>query len=139
MVCLALLLALGACHHDSDQAKVRAAIADAASAARDNDAGALAQVLSDDFDARQGVLDRRRLLALLRLNAFHGEHVGVVLGPIDVQARGERMLADFTVTLSDGGRSRWLPQQLGVYQVHSAWKREHGRWRCFAASAQRKL
>ena len=75
MACLALLVALAACHHDSDQTKVRAAIADAASAARDNDAGALAQVLSDDFDARQGVLDRRRLLALLRLNAFHGEHV----------------------------------------------------------------
>ena len=51
----------------------------------------------------------------------------MVLGPIDVQARGERMLADFTVTLSGGGRSRWLPQHLGVYQVHSAWKREHGR------------
>jgi hypothetical protein len=55
------------------------------------------------------------------------------MGPVSIEHRGERMVASFTVTLTSSG-GRLLPDQLGVYQIESAWRKEDGTWRCYTAS-----
>lgn len=133
LIVLALLvLALPACRRTPDEAQVRAAIVSAAHAAETGSASGVGESLSEDFDGNAGALDRRGLTGMVRLLALRGEHVGVTMGPMAIEARGERMVATFTVTLTSGGKL--LPDQLGVYQVESAWRKEDGEWRCYTAS-----
>ncbi|MFC5437527.1 hypothetical protein ACFPME_13260 [Rhodanobacter umsongensis] len=125
-------LALPGCRRTPDEAQVRAAIAAVAQAAEASSASDLAARLSEDFDGNAGQLDRNQLAGVVRLLALRGEHIGVVMGPVSVEHRGERMVASFTVTLTSGGQL--LPDQLGIYQVESAWRKDDGTWRCYTAS-----
>lgn len=132
-----LALALSACRHTSDEAQVREAIATIAKAAGAGEAGHVMAPLSDDFDGNAGELDRRALGNMVRLISLRDEHIGVAMGPLSVEHRGERLVATFTVTLSSGGNL--LPDQLGLYQVESAWRRENGQWRCYSATWKHSL
>lgn len=128
---------LGACHRTPDEQQVREAIAAAAHAAENADASAFGNVLVEDFDGNQGEFDTRRLVNLLRAARLRGERIGVVLGPVSVEPRGERLVAGFTATLGGGGKL--LPERLGVYDIETAWRREGSEWRCYSATWRRKL
>lgn len=129
---LVLSFALSACRHTPDEEQVRQAIAAVSNAAEAGSANGVAKLLSDDFDGNRGELDRRTLAKLVRITALRGERISVAMGPIDIEHRGERLVATFTVTLSR--RSRLLPDHMGLYQVESAWRKEGGEWRCYSAS-----
>ena len=141
-VCLLIVLAwcamaLPGCRRTPDEVQVREGIASIARAAEANAASDVVAPLSDDFngndvDGSAGELDRRALANMIRLIALRGEHIGVTAGPIAIEHRGDRMVATFTVTLSSG--SHLFPDQLGVYQIESAWRNEDGKWRCYTAS-----
>lgn len=134
---LLVVAAFSACSRTPDEVRVRQAIEQAAEAAEHGHAGDLGDVLDEGFVGNDGELDRQRLLNMLRFAHLRGGDPGVLLGPIDIETRGERLLAHFTVTLSGGGRV--LPDHLGVYTVDSAWKQIDGDWRCYSASWKRKL
>jgi hypothetical protein len=132
-----LLAVLAACHRAPDEARVRDAIASARQAAEQADAGGVVEPLSEDFDGNAGSLGRKDIANLVRLAHLRGERIEVTLGPISVERRGERLLADFTVTLTQG--SRLWPDAAGFYQVESAWRREGSEWRCYSATWKRQL
>ncbi|GAB3041512.1 nuclear transport factor 2 family protein [Oleiagrimonas citrea] len=132
-----LLALLSACHRSPPEQQVRAAIQQAVEAARSRDAGALDDLLTPDFVMPDSRFDRRRLLGLLRVARLRNEKVSVLLGPVDVEMRGERIVATFTVTLGGGGRL--IPERLGVYRVESAWREEGGDWLCYSARWKRTL
>ncbi|WP_240601778.1 hypothetical protein [Oleiagrimonas sp. MCCC 1A03011] len=132
-----LLALLSACHRSPPEQQVRAAILQAVEAARSRDAGALDDLLTPDFVMPDSRFDRRRLLGLLRVARLRNEKVSVLLGPVDVEMRGERIVATFTVTLGGGGRL--IPERLGVYRVESAWREEGGDWLCYSARWKRTL
>lgn len=142
--CAALLVlfvavALPACRHGSDEDQVRQAIASAAAAARDNDAdGVLAQV-GDDFTGNDGELDRHGLKQLLVLRAFRRDSTGVLIGPVSVERRGDRLVATFILTLTGGKPDSLLPDRADVFAMTTAWKRENGRWRCYSADWKQKF
>ncbi|RCS30123.1 hypothetical protein DEO45_08640 [Rhodanobacter denitrificans] len=132
-----LVLALPACRRTPDEAQVREAIVAVVQAAEAGSASGVGKPLSEDFDGNAGTLDRRQLVDMVRLLALRGERIGVTMGPVSIERRGERMVASFTVTLSSGGKL--LPDQLGLYQVESAWREEHGAWRCYSATWKHAL
>jgi hypothetical protein len=131
------LAALAACHRAPDEVRVREAIASAQRAAGGADASGVVEPLGEDFEGNQGSLGRNDIANLVRLAHLRGERIGVTLGPISVERRGERLVADFTVTLTQG--SRLLPDAAGIYQVTSAWRREGSEWRCYSATWKRQL
>jgi len=137
-VLILLVLILPGCRRTPDEAQVREAIAAMAQAAQTGSAGNVGKPLSEDFDGNAGDLDRNRLTGMVRLLALRGEHVGVTMGPVSIEHRGERMLATFTMTLSSGGGGL-LPDRLGIYQVESAWRNEDGTWRCYSATWHRAM
>ena len=130
-------LVLSGCRHTPDAQQVREAIAEVAQAAEAGAASEVSAPLSDDFDGNAGELDRRELTNMVRLLALRGEHIGVTMGPVTIEHRGERMMATFAVTLTSGGKL--LPDQLGLYQVESAWRKDDGKWRCYTASWKHAL
>jgi hypothetical protein len=127
-----IALLISGCRHTPDEQQVREAIAAVAQAAEAGTASGVSAPLSDDFDGNAGELDRRGLTNMVRLLALRGEHIGVTMGPVSIEHRGERMVATFTVTLTSGGKL--LPDQLGLYEVESAWRKDDGQWRCYTAS-----
>lgn len=137
MFALAVALALVACRRTPDEQRVRAAVAAAVSAAEANEPRGVLALVSDDFDGNRGALDRAGLAGLLRLQLLRGQRVHVLTGPIEVERRGERLLARFTLTL--GGGERMLPERAGVYRVETAWRRDDGDWRCYSATWERTL
>jgi hypothetical protein len=132
-----VLAGLAACRQAPDEVRVREAIAASAEAAEAADAGGVVEPLSDDFDGNGGRLERKNFANLVRLARLRGERIGVTVGPIAVERRGERLLARFTVSLTQG--TRLLPDAAGVYQAETAWRLEGDDWRCYSATWERKL
>jgi hypothetical protein len=129
---LLLLPILAACHRTPDEERIRQAIAAASHAAEQADAPTLADVLSDDFDGNGGQTDKRELTGLLRAARFRGETIHALVGPVEVEQRGDRYVARFSVTLTSGGKL--LPAQMGSYRVESGWRHEGKALICFTAT-----
>lgn len=130
-------MVLPGCRHTPDQQQVREAIASTAEGAEAGKAGDTVDAITEDFDGNAGQLDRRSLANLIRLYAVRGQKVHVLMGPVSVEARGERMVATFTVTLTAGVGV--LPDNAGAYDVETGWRKEEGEWRCFTATWKRAL
>jgi hypothetical protein len=135
---LLLSLALCACRQTPDEEQIRQAIAAVSSAAEAGSASGVVEPLSEDFDGNDGQLDRRALGNMMRLVKLRGQHVGVTIGPIAIEHRGERIVATFTAGLSSGSGGL-LPSELGFYRVETAWRQEDGDWRCDSASWKRAV
>lgn len=125
-------LSLSGCRRAPDEAQVRQAIEAGMQAADEGNAAGVVASLSDDFDGNAGALDRRALSAMVRVFGLRGERVKANVGRISIERRGQRLVATFALTLRAGGRL--LPEQMGVYQVESAWRKDDGRWRCYSAT-----
>lgn len=134
---VALVLVLAGCHRKPDEVLIRQSIDAAVQGTEQVDASALLAQLTDDFDGNDGTMRRQDIGNLLRMASFRGETLHAVLGPVDVEPRGERYVADFTVTLTSGGKV--FPSQLGVYKVETAWRREGHDWRCYEATWAQQL
>jgi ketosteroid isomerase-like protein len=129
-----LLVFAGACHRTPDEQQVRAAIAIAARSARANDVDGVLAAVSGDFVGDDGALDRRGLKQMLALRAFRHDSTGVLIGPISVERRGDRLIAGFMLTLTGGGPDSLLPDQADAYEMATAWRKEAGGWRCYNAT-----
>ena len=136
LLCIALA-GLAGCRHTPDEERVRTAISASAEAAEAGKAGDTVAALTEDFDGNTGQLDRKALANLIRVYALRGQKVHVLMGPTEVEKRGERMVATFTVTLAAGVGV--LPDNAGAYQVETGWRKEDGEWRCFTATWKRAL
>lgn len=134
---LTALLAVAACHRTPDEQQVRAAIASAASAARANDVHGMLATVSDDFTGNDGELDRNGLHRLLALRALRQDQTGVLIGPITIDHRGDRIVATFNLVLTGGKPGDLLPDQSSIYAMTTAWRREGGEWRCYNATWSR--
>jgi len=132
LFCALLAIGLAACHRTPDESRVRQGVEAAEQAAEQADASALDALLSDDFSGNNGEMEHRQIVGLLRAARFRGETIHALTGPIEVEARGERYVARFTVTLTSGGKL--LPAQIGVYRVETAWRKEGREWKCYSAT-----
>jgi len=135
---LVLLLAvLAGCHRAPDEVLIRQSIDKAAQASEQVDAAAAVAALTDDFDGNSGTMTRQDIANLLRAAKFRGETLHAAVGPVDVQPRGERYVASFTLTLTSGGKL--FPSELGIYKVETAWRREGRQWHCYNATWTQQL
>nr|WP_063572186.1 hypothetical protein [Luteibacter rhizovicinus] len=132
-----LLAALAGCRHTPDEEQVRKGIAATVAGAEAGKAGDTTEVLTDDFDGNTGQLDKRSLANLVRVYALRGQSIHVLMGPMTIEPRGERIVATFTVTLTAGAGV--LPDNAGAYQVETGWRKDSGTWRCFTASWRKAL
>jgi hypothetical protein len=134
---LGVVVGLLVYHRTPDEKVIRQSIDTAVQATEQGDASALSAQLTDDFDGNSGAMTRQDVANPLRLARLRGETLHAVLGPVDVEKRGERYVADFTVTLTSGGKV--FPAQLGVYKVEAAWRKDGREWRCYEATWTQQL
>jgi ketosteroid isomerase-like protein len=134
---LGVVIGLLVYHRTPDEKLIRQSIDAAVQAVEQADASALIAQLTDDFDGNKGAMTRQDVANPLRLARLRGETLHAVVGPVDVQKRGERYVADFTVTLTSGGKV--FPAQLGAYKVEAAWRKDGREWRCYEATWTQQL
>jgi hypothetical protein len=134
---LGIVIGLLVYHRTPDEKLIRQSIDAAIQATEQADASALSALLTDDFDGNSGAMTQQDVANPLRLARLRGETLHAVLGPVDVEKRGERYVADFTVTLTSGGKV--FPAQLGVYKVEAAWRKDGREWRCYEATWTQQL
>ena len=134
---LGIVIGLLVYHRTPDEKLIRQSIDAAIQATEQADASALSALLTDDFDGNSGAMTQQDVANPLRLARLRGETLHALLGPVDVEKRGERYVADFTVTLTSGGKV--FPAQLGVYKVEAAWRKDGREWRCYEATWTQQL
>ena len=134
---LGIAIGLLVYHRTPDEKLIRQSIDAAIQATEQADASALSALLTDDFDGNSGAMTQQDVANPLRLARLRGETLHAVLGPVDVEKRGERYVANFTVTLTSGGKV--FPAQLGVYKVEAAWRKDGREWRCYEATWTQQL
>jgi hypothetical protein len=134
---LGVVIGLVVYRRTPDEKLIRQSIDAAIQATEQADASALSALLTDDFDGNSGAMTQQDVANPLRLARLRGETLHAVLGPVDVEKRGERYVADFTVTLTSGGKV--FPAQLGVYKVEAAWRKDGREWRCYEATWTQQL
>jgi len=134
---LGVVIGLLVYHRTPDEKLIRQSIDAAIQATEQADASALSALLTDDFDGNSGAMTQQDVANPLRLARLRGETLHAVLGPVDVEKRGERYVANFTVTLTSGGKV--FPAQLGVYKVEAAWRKDGREWRCYEATWTQQL
>lgn len=124
-------------HRTPDEKLIRQSIDAAVQAVEKADISALTAQLTDDFDGNNGAMTRQDVASPLRLARLRGETLHAVVGPVDVEKRRDRYVADFTVTLTSGGKV--FPAQLGVYKVEAAWRKDGREWYCYEATWTQQL
>ncbi|HET7127302.1 MAG TPA: nuclear transport factor 2 family protein [Lysobacter sp.] len=135
---LAIFLLASACSHDSPEQAVRKQVEAMQSAIDARDAGAVDDLLADDFVGNEG-LDKRGARQLAVAMFLRYRDVSAKLGPATVELRGGRdAVARFSV-LATGGSGGLLPDSGQVYEVETGWRLVDGEWKLLNASWKEKL
>jgi hypothetical protein len=96
------------------------------------DAGAVHDLLSEDFVGNRGI-DRRQARQLAVAVFLQHRDVGAHLGPVKVELRSEtEATAKFSV-LATGGNGDVLPKNGQVFEIETGWRLIDGRWRLLNA------
>ena len=133
LACMGLLLIVSACSRSDPEQAVRAQLEALQQAIDARDAGAVEDLLAEDFIGNEG-MDRRGAKQLAVGVFLRHREIGARLGPVTVELRGEReAIARFSV-LATGGSGGLLPEQGQVYQVQTGWRLQDGDWKLLNAS-----
>jgi hypothetical protein len=128
---LVILVLLGACSRTPDEQRIRESIEAMQKAAEERNPRAFLTFVSEDFIGNDAEFDKAALANLLRVEVFHGDKVGVTLGPIDIDVQDDRATAHVTATLT-GGSGGLLPERGAIYDITSGWKRRGRDWVCYS-------
>ena len=129
---LACALALTACRKAPPEQRLRETVAGLEAAIEGRDAGAVKQVLADDFIGPEG-LDREGATRLAQVSFLRHGAIGMALGPLDVQLQDRHATVRFSAALS-GGSGAPLPDAAQLYDVETGWRLEDGEWRLTSAT-----
>ena len=128
---------VSACARPSPEQALRDRMDQLQSAIDGRDAGAVEDVLADDFVGNAG-MDRQGARRLAATMFLRYRQVGVRFGPVEVELHGERATARFTA-VATGGSGGLLPERGQVYDVTIGWRRDGDDWRITSAEWKPKL
>ena len=124
--------AVSACSRTPPEQAVRQQLEALQSAIDTRDAGAVHDLLADDFIGNGG-MDRRGARQLAVAVFLRHRDVGARLGPVTVEIRSEiEAVAKFNV-LATGGDGGLLPGNGQVFDVETGWRMVDGKWRLLNA------
>ena len=127
-----LMAVTAACSRVPAEQAVRQQLQALQSAIDARDAGAVHDLLAEDFVGNRG-MDRRQARQLSIAVFLQHRDVGAHLGPVTVQLHGQtEATATFSV-LATGGTGGLLPESGQVFEVETSWRLVDGEWRLLNA------
>lgn len=140
LLCFLLAAALMAgCSRTTDEQRIRDTITAMQQAMEARNPRAFMAHVTDDFIGNEAGFDREALANLLRAEVFRNDDVGVTLGPIDIEMKGDRATATLIATFTGGSSGGLLPERGSIYTITSGWKRHGSEWVCFSGRWEQKL
>lgn len=127
-----------ACNHGTPEQAVRHQLEALQAAVDARDAGAVDDLLADDFIGNDG-LDRQGARRLAAGMFLRYRDVAVKSGPATVELRGQRDAVLRFSVLATGGSGGLLPDSGQIYQVETGWRLVDGDWKLLSASWKDKL
>lgn len=135
LVCVVLL---SACSSAPPEQAVRAQLTALQAAIDARDAGALEDLLDDEFIGNDG-MNRRAVRQLAGGIFLRYRDVSAKLGPVNVELRGnDEAIARFSV-LATAGSGGLLPDDGQVFNVETGWRRSGRTWKLVNAGWKAKL
>ena len=128
----------GACSRTSPEQAVRDRIEAMQEAIDARDAGAVGDLLADDFVGNDG-LDKRGARQLAAAMFLRFRDVSAKLGPATVELRGSRDAVARFSALATGGSGGLWPESGQVYEVETGWRLVDGDWKLLSAEWKPKL
>jgi hypothetical protein len=126
-----LCAALAACGSDSQEDRLRAAMAAMEEAVEARQAGDFVEYVSDDFRGERGAFDRQSLRGFLVGQMLGAERIEVVMGsPEIVLHSSERATVTMDAWVTGG---RYFGDRNERLHLVSGWRLEGGEWRCYSA------
>ncbi|MCL1498840.1 hypothetical protein A7D16_05970 [Xanthomonas nasturtii] len=125
------VLALLGCTRAAPEQRLRATLEQMHQAIEAREIGDAMAPVADDFVGENG-LDAAGLRRLMQLQMLGNQQIGVTMGPVEVELRGETATLRFTALLT-GGSGRWVPDQAQTYQVTTGWRLRDGDWQLYHA------
>ncbi|MFS8138571.1 MAG: nuclear transport factor 2 family protein [Thermomonas sp.] len=96
------------------------------------DAGAVHDLLAEDFVGNHG-MDQRQAHQLAVAVFLQHREIGARLGPVKVEMRGQtEAIAKFSL-LATGGKGGLLPESGQMFEVETGWRLIDGEWRLLNA------
>ena len=133
-----VLLALCACTRTTPEQQLRAAVLSLQAGIEARDAGAIRNVLADDFVGPEG-LDRDGAVRMSQALFLRHRDIGVTIaGPLQVRMQPGHASVGFDVALT-GGSGRMLPDAATLYSVETGWRLQDGDWRLTSAAWKPRL
>lgn len=135
LVCVVLL---SACSSTPPEQAVRVQLTALQAAIDARDAGALEDLLDDEFIGNDG-MNRRAVRQLAGGIFLRYRDVSAKLGPVNVELRGnDEAIARFSV-LATAGSGGLLPDDGQVFNVETGWRRSGRTWKLVNAGWKAKL
>lgn len=128
---LAVLPLLAACSRTPPEQRLREQVAHMQSALEERRAGDFMDAVAADFAGNSG-MDRAALQQVVRAQMLANAHVGLTLGPAQVDIVGDRATVRFSA-MASGGSGRFLPERAQAWEVTSGWRDENGQWLLYFA------
>lgn len=122
-----LIAVTGACSRTLPEQAVREQLESLQSSIDARDAGAVHDLLADDFIGNGGI-DRRGARQLAVAMFLQHRDVSARLGPVTVESRSETEATAKFSLLATGGRGGFLPESGQVFEVETGWRLEDGEW-----------
>ncbi len=128
-----VLVALCACTRTTPEQQLRATVSALQAGIEARDAGAIRDVLADDFFGPEG-LDREGAVRMAQVLFLRHRAIGVTIaGPLEVRMQPGHASVGFDVALT-GGSGRVLPDAARLYGVETGWRLQDGDWRLTSAT-----
>lgn len=131
-IAIGVSVLLAGCSRADPEQAVRAQVQAMQVAIDARDAGAVEELLAEDFIGNDG-MDRRAARQLAAGVFLRHRDISARVGPVSVELRGQSdAVARFRV-VATGGSGGFLPDAGQVYQVETGWRQVDGDWRLLSA------
>lgn len=134
---LTALSALLACQRPPPEQRLREQISQLQAQVQARQISRVMDAVAEDFSGNEA-MDRATLHNLLRAQVLSRQAVGVTLGPVAVEVKGQTATASFEMILT-GGNGGWIPETGAAYRVETGWRADGQDWKLYSATWQRKL
>ena len=132
---IACSLVLASCARTPPEDRLREAVGEVEAAIEVRNVSALDDMLADDFIGPGG-LDRSGARRMVQAAYLRYRDVGLTLGPLDIEVRGQHATVRFTAALTG---ARMFLDSGQVYDVETGWRLGDGEWQLVNANWRPKL
>ena len=131
LVCIVMILFLGACNKDSDEARIKHALSILEQGLEKRDAATAISVFSKEYRDQAG-RDTRATRSMMFVYFSRNQKIEVLTGNLSIEVKNSDASVKLDVVLLGG--KNIIPERGQQYQVDMQWRKQGDDWRLYRAA-----